>query len=85
MQCICVLQMHLLTLYVDRIVVRLHTCTTAYGRLRLTHACDRGRCCRATCCCCCCQVYIGGIFTAAVLDDIVMEPLTGRLMCVLYK
>jgi hypothetical protein len=31
------------------------------------------------------QVYIAGIFTAAVLDDIVMEPLTGRLMCVLYK
>jgi hypothetical protein len=32
-----------------------------------------------------CQVYIGGVFTAAVLDDIVMEPLTGRLMGVLYK
>lgn len=31
------------------------------------------------------QVYIGGVFAAAVLDDIVMEPLTGRLMGVLYK
>jgi hypothetical protein len=84
MQCICVSQMHVLTLYVDSIVVRLHTCTTVYGRLRLTHLCDRDvaamRLAAAAC-----QVYIGGIFTAAVLDDIVMEPLTGRLMCVLYK
>ncbi|KAF6266656.1 hypothetical protein COO60DRAFT_1623446 [Scenedesmus sp. NREL 46B-D3] len=31
------------------------------------------------------QVYIGGVFTAAVLDDVVMEPLTGRLMGVMYK
>jgi hypothetical protein len=31
------------------------------------------------------QVYVGGTFVAAVLDDVVMEPLTGRLLAALYR
>eukprot|EP00879_Flechtneria_rotunda_P020746 GHRR01021836.1.p1 GENE.GHRR01021836.1~~GHRR01021836.1.p1 ORF type:complete len:703 (+),score=305.32 GHRR01021836.1:429-2537(+) len=31
------------------------------------------------------KVYVDGIFVAAVLDDIVMEPLTGQLLAVLYR
>lgn len=31
------------------------------------------------------QVYLDGVFYAAVLDDVVMQPLTGNLMGVLYR
>lgn len=31
------------------------------------------------------QVYLDGVFYAAVLDDVVMQPLTGKLMGVLYR
>jgi hypothetical protein len=31
------------------------------------------------------QVYVDGVLYAAVLDDVVMQPLTGKLMAVLYR
>eukprot|EP00775_Hariotina_reticulata_P013685 gene13685-13807_t len=31
------------------------------------------------------KVYVGGVFAAAILDDVVMEPLTGQLLAVLYR
>jgi hypothetical protein len=31
------------------------------------------------------QIYLDGEFVAAVLDDIVMQPLTGKLKAVLYR
>lgn len=31
------------------------------------------------------QVYLGGEFVAAVLDDVVLQPLTGRLMAAVYR
>jgi hypothetical protein len=51
-------------------------------------------CCAVLCCAVLCwgwgwastgQVYVGGVFAAAILDDVVMEPLTGRLLAVLYR
>jgi hypothetical protein len=31
------------------------------------------------------QVYVDGVLLAAVLDDVVLQPLTGKLMAVMYK
>lgn len=31
------------------------------------------------------QVYVDGVLYAAVLEDVVMQPLTGKLMAVLYR
>lgn len=31
------------------------------------------------------QIWVDGVLFAAVLDDIVMQPLTGKMMAVLYR
>lgn len=57
-------------------------CLTQYRRPGRNHACV------AAAACCCgglLQVYVDGVLFAAVLDDVVMQPLTGKLMAVLYR
>jgi hypothetical protein len=31
------------------------------------------------------QVYVDGVLYAALLEDVVMQPMTGKLMAVLYR